>query len=239
MVGLEELHLDICQGIALSTRDLSTRLIPHYEARGDLLQAIDFKNREIPRIAGVRDDAAMQLTGRELELYNQLDYNQKRTFLEVYKGAYTDGEFVRIRFTKKEHLNDKFSTFYSDTTELTGNAKYFPKLLEWVNTLPFIDVGRILIIVTKHHLPGDLHYDRRDDWLDGRHHFIWMNPFNQKRFSVYDGYREIPITKKAIFFDTGCIHGAGTNDKTAYTLRVDGQLSKEFCEKHDIPWKQR
>lgn len=236
---LEKLHLRICQGIVLSNRDLSTRLIPHYEAEGNVQSAIDFKNVEAARIAAVRDEAIDKLTAEEIKIYNSLNYNQKRTFLEIYKGAYNDGEFIRIRFTKNKNLHDKFSTFYSDTTELTDNARHFPELLNWIGTLPFIDVGRILLIITKHHLPGDLHYDRRDDWLDGRHHFIWMNPFNQKKFSIYDQYTEIPVTNKAIFFDTSNIHGAGKNNKTVYSLRVDGQLSKEFCEKAGIPWKQR
>lgn len=237
--GLEQLHLDICRGIALSTRDLGTRLVPHYEALGDIKGAIAFKNQEGARITAVRDCATECMTGKELDIYNSLNYNQKRVFLEIYKGGYTDGEFVRIRFTKKENLEDKFATFYSKTTELTENSQYFPELLEWVNTLPFTDIGRILIIITKHHLPGDLHYDRRDDWLDGRHHFLWLNPFGRKKFSVFDGYKEIEIKTKAMFFDTGCIHGSRVNDTSVYTIRVDGQFTESFCKENNIPWMQR
>ena len=239
ILSLEKLNLDICHGIALSNRDLSTRLIPHYEANNKIQQAIDYKNSESARIQAVRDDYTNILSIKELEIYNSLNYNQKRTFLELYKGAYTDGEFVRIRFTKKENILDKFPTFYSNTTDYTDNAKHFESLLEWVNTLPFTDIGRILIFVTKHYLHGDLHYDRRDDWLDGRHHFIWFNPFNQKKFSIYDGYNEIPVSSKSIFFDTSYIHGSKINDKSVYSLRIDGQLDKDFCAKVNIPWKQR
>jgi hypothetical protein len=237
--GLENIHLEICCGIALSTRDLSTRLIPHHEAEGNIKEAIDFKSSEEARISAVKDDVSQFLSSNELKIYDSFNYNQKRVFLEVYKGAYTDGEFVRIKFTKKENLNDKFATFYSSTTELTENAKHFPLLLNWINTLPFSDIGRILIFVTKHHLPGDLHYDRRDDWLDGRHHFIWLNPFGQKKFSIYEGYTEVEVSSKAMFFDTSCIHGSGSNNRTVYTIRVDGQFTKEFCDENNIPWKQR
>lgn len=236
---LEKLHLNICHGIARSSRDYSTRILPHYEALGDIKSAIDYKNQEESRISAVKSDPVNLLTAEELSIYNSLNYNQRRVFLETYCGAYTDGEFVRLRFTKSQHLDDKFSTFYSSTTEETENAKFFPELMSWINTLPFTDIGRILIFVTKHHLPGDLHYDRRDDWLDGKHHFIWFNPFGTKKFSIYDGYTEIPVTSKSIFFDTSYIHGSGKNSNTAYSIRVDGQLSKDFCDKNGIPWKQR
>jgi len=41
---LENLHFKICQGIAVSNRDLATRVVPHYEMQGNINLAIDFKN---------------------------------------------------------------------------------------------------------------------------------------------------------------------------------------------------
>lgn len=239
VAGLERLHLDICGGIARSQRDLSTRVVPHHEARGEIAAALDYKNSEGARIAAVRDEWSDILGPDELAVYNSLDYNGKRKFLELYCGGYNDGEFVRIRFTKREHLGEKFSTFYSDTTEWTDNHRHFSSLLNWIDRLPFTDVGRILIFVSRHYLPGDLHYDRRDDWLDGRHHFIWLNPGGHKKFTIYDGYKEIPVTAKAAFFDTGYIHGGGATPLSAYSIRVDGQLERGFCEEVGIPWRQR
>jgi hypothetical protein len=236
---LENLHLKICQGIALSNRDLATRVIPHYEMQGNLNLAIDFKNSDSNRISAVADHAEDILTNEEKEIYRSLDYNQKRTFLELYKNAYNDGEYVRIRFTKKEYLLDTFSTFYSSTTDWTENTKYFKDLIDWIYLLPFIDIGRILIFVTKHYMHGDLHYDRRDEWLNGKHHFIWLNPFNQKKFCLYDGYTEIPITSKSAFFDTRYIHGSKIHDKSVYSIRIDGQLTEQFCKQADIPWTSR
>jgi len=236
---LENLHLKICQGIALSNRDLATRVIPHYEMQGNINLAIDFKNSDANRISAVADHTEDILNDEEKEIYRSLGYNQKRAFLELYKNGYTDGEYVRIRFTKKQNLADTFSTFYSSTTEWTENTKYFSELLEWIYALPFIDIGRILIFVTKHYMHGDLHYDRRDEWLNGKHHFIWLNPFNQKKFSLYDGYTEIPITSKSAFFDTRYIHGSKIHNKSVYSIRIDGQLTEQFCKQANIPWTSR
>ena len=77
---LESLHLNICRGIALSNKDLNTRLIPHYEANGLIDEAIDFKNNESARISAVREDYSNILSPAELEIYNSLNYNQKRVF---------------------------------------------------------------------------------------------------------------------------------------------------------------
>lgn len=235
---LETMHLSICRGISQSSRDYSTRIIPHHEALGNIEAALNYKNNEISRISSIRNDFSDILSPSELEIFNTLNYNQRRMFLELYKGGYTDGEFVRLRFTKEQHLYDKFSTFYSDTTDITENTKFFPELMSWINTLPFTDIGRILIFVSKHHLPGDLHYDRRDDWMDGRHHFIWINP-RGKKFSIYDGNTEISVNSKAVFFDTSYIHGAGKNLYTSYSLRIDGHLNKDFCDKAGILWRPR
>jgi len=237
--GLEKLDLDICWGISKSSRDYSTRVIPHYEAQGRISEAIAYKNTEGARIAEVKDIETTGFSSYELERYNSLNYNQKRKFLELYCGGYNDGEFVRIKFTKNNHLDDKFSTFYSGTTEWTNNAEYFGSLIEWINKLPFTDIGRILIFITKHYLHGDLHYDRRDDWLDGRHHFIWFNPFGRKHFNIYHEDEIIPVTHRAAFFDTGYIHGSGIHTNTVYSIRVDGQLEQDFCKKAGIPWHPR
>jgi hypothetical protein len=239
IAGLEELHLEICRGIAMSNRDLSTRLVPHLEMTKGLDAALAFKNKEPPRIYSVSDDARLLLSEEELEAYLPMTYNQKRTFLEVYKGAYTDGEFIRIRFTQKEHLLRPYSTFHSNQTEWTENAQHFPRLLSWINKLPFSDIGRILIFLTKHHLHGDIHYDRRDHWLDGRHHFLWLNPFGQKKFYLYDGNQPIHVTSKAAFFDTSYLHGTSIHETTVYSLRIDGQLNQEICNQVGIPWSPR
>jgi hypothetical protein len=236
---LENLHLKICRGIALSTRDLGTRIVPHHEMLGDLEAALAFKNAEPARIGVIADDMEQHLTPEELELFRDLNYNQKRTFVELCKNAYTDGEFIRVRFTKKEHLTDTFATFYSDTTEPSSNAAHFPELLDWIYTLPFLDVGRVLLFVTRHYMHGDIHYDRRDDWLDGRHHFIWLNPFDQKNFYIYANGEKIRVNSKAAFFDTSYLHGSGVHDRSVYSLRIDGQLDKSFCDSVGIPWKKR
>lgn len=240
IASLENLHFKICMGIAKSKTNPSTRIMPHYEMSGDFKAAVDYKNNEqIARIAAIADDATAVLTPDELTEYNLLSYTQKRNVLELYKNGYRDGDFVRIRFTKDEFLRDKFATFYSDKTDWTENTQHFPELMAWIQQLPFIDIGRILIFVTRQYIHSDLHYDRRDVWANGMHHFIWFNPFNKKKFFLVDGYEKEFVNTRAAFFDTSYLHGNEPIPETAYSIRVDGQLSEEFCRENDIEWVKR
>ena len=236
---LEDLHFKICLGIAKSKLTPNIRVIPHYEAKRRFREAVDYKSVEQSRIFAVADDGLEHLSDKEVESYEKLSYVERRKFLQLYCNGYYDGDFVRVRFTKKEFLKDKFATFYADKTEESLNYGHFTELMTWIKTLPFQEIGRILFFVTNAHMAADMHYDRKDDWYDGRHHFIWFNPFNQKKFFLVDGYQKEYVKDKAIFFDTSYLHGSDESDQTTYTLRIDGQLTEEFCAKAGIKWKKR
>jgi len=236
---LEDLHFDNCIGIAKSKATPSTRLIPHLEMQGRWKEAVDYKNNEQARIAAVADEAEKNLKPEEIEAYRKLTYVEKRHFWRLYWNGYTEGDFVRVRFTKNEFLTDKFATFYADKTEESINYPHFTKVMDWVKTLPFREIGRVMFFVTNHYMHTDMHFDRRDDWYDGRFHFIWFNPFSMKKFFLVNGYDKEYVDNKAIFFDTSYLHGAEPCDRTTYTFRVDGQFTEEFCERTGIKWKQR
>lgn len=237
--GLEKIHFNICVGIAKSNLTPTTRIIPHHEQQGRFIEAIDYKNSEMARISAVADDAESFLSSEELHVYNTLTYVQKRNVLELYKQGFRDGDFVRLKMTKQEFLKDKFATFYDSKTEWVENHKNFPELVDWIKRLPFLEIGRVLIFVTKQYMHSDIHYDRRDDWMSGKHHFIWFNPFKMKKFFFVNGYEKEYVDTKAAFFTTDRLHGCEPVPYTAYSIRVDGQLTKEFCEQHNIEWCPR
>ena len=239
--ALERLHLEICYGIAKSQTNMSSRVIPHYEMTGSFDDLLNFKQNENARISAVANEGAEHLHDvEELNYFSKLSHEQKKRFLQLYKKAYWDGEFVRLKFTKQENAKDQFATFYSSSCEWHPNAENFPQLLEFIKKLPFADIGRILIFVSYHYLKSDVHFDRKDNVFDGRHHFIWFNPFNQKKFFLIDDNNTKRYVKhKSSFFDTRCLHGADEAPQMTYTLRIDGQLNKDFCEKNNILWRPR
>lgn len=237
---LERCHYEICLGVARSKSHMSSRVIPHFEMQNDMRGLIQFKGQEGARIRNVADDGSEFLTPEEKKDFNQLTFEQKRRFLQLYKKAYWDGEFICLRFTKANHHQEKYATFYGDKCEWDENINFFPRTRKFIEALPFTDIGRILIFISYHYLHSDVHYDRRDDTFDGRHHFIWFNPFGRKKFFLLnqDGEKEF-VRSRSAYFDTSFLHGAEPAEQMTYTLRVDGQLSREFCEKVGLPWKSR
>lgn len=239
--ALESCHLEICAGIAKSKTNMSSRVIPHYEMQGNFEKVIDYKLNESARIGNVANEGADFLTTpEELAHFHSLSHEQKKRFLQLYKKAYWDGEFVRLKFTREEFLQQPFATFYDSMCEWHANAAYFPKTVEFIRSLPFSEIGRVLFFVSYHYLHTDVHYDRKDECFDGKHHFIWLNPAKQKNFFLVDENRKKrPIESKSAFFNTRHLHGAEPSTKMTYTLRVDGHLSEAFCKKSGILWKSR
>lgn len=238
---LENLHLEICTGIAQSQTNMSSRVIPHYEMSGAFDKLYDYKMNEEARISAVAQSSDFDLSSEDEKLvFNRLNHEQKKRFLQLYKKAYWDGEFVRIKFTRKEYLSHPFATFHDSMCEWHPNAQYFPKLREFIDKLPFREVGRVLFFVSYHYMHSDVHFDRKDNCFDGRHHFIWFNPFHQKDFFLVDDSKnKHRIESKTAFFNTRFLHGAAPANKMTYSLRVDGHLEEDFCRRAGILWKKR
>lgn len=237
---LEACHLEICAGIAKSKSNMSSRVIPHFEMQNNIPALIEFKNSEGARIANVAAENEELLTPEEKNYFSGLSHEERKRFLQLYKKAYWDGEFVRLKFPKVEYRNDKWATFYDSKCEWHPNIEHFPKLKKFIETLPFNEIGRVLFFVTFHYLHSDVHYDRKDNWYDGRNHFIWMNPFGKKKFFLMDDKGQKSYVKsKAAFFDTSLLHGTEPLPEMSYSLRVDGHLNKDFCNKTGIKWKSR
>lgn len=241
VADLEKCHLEICAGIAKSKTNLSSRVIPHYEMSGELNKLIEFKTNESSRIGNVADEGEGFLeTDAEKKIFASLTHEQKKRFLQLYKKAYCDGEFVRLKFTKPEHRDHPFATFHDSMCEWHPNSEYFPETMSFIKKLPFKEIGRVLFFVSYHYLHSDVHYDRKDECFDGRHHFIWFNPFNQKKFFIIDDENKYRYFEdKSIFFNTRFLHGAKPANHMTYTLRVDGHLDENFCKEAGILWKAR
>lgn len=237
---LESHHLETCAGIAQSKTFMSSRVIPHFEMQNNIPELIKFKKQEGYRVAQIFDEGARHLNFEEKRVFAKLTHEQKKRFLQLYKKAYWDGEYVRVAYPRKEFWTEHDSIFYSDKCEWQENAQHFPGLKKFIASLPFIDIGRVAFFITYHYLHSDVHYDRENNVYDGSHHYIWINPFKNKRFFLLDDDgQKTYVNSKVAIFDGMKLHGSEPADQMTYTLRVDGQLSEEFCQKVGLPWKQR
>lgn len=237
---LENCHLEICAGLAKSKTFMSSRVIPHLEMENNIPELINFKKNEGARVAQIFDEGARHLNFEEKRVFTKLTHEQKKRFLQLYKNAYWDGEYVRLCYPRQEHWGEPEAIFYSDKCEWQENTPHFPQLKKFIHSLPFIDIGRVSFFITYHYLHSDVHHDRENDVYDGRHHYIWLNPFNNKKFFLLDDMgNKTYVPHKAAIFDGTQLHGSEPASKMTYSIRIDGQLEESFCKKVGLLWKKR
>ncbi len=239
--ALESLHDEICYGLAKSEFSLAARPIPHLEMSDSPVEKlIEFKHNEGLRVEEIIKEAPELLSRHELKYYRALNHEQKKRFLIFYKNAYCDGEYVRLRYPRKEFRKNQEAIFYSKNCDWHPNSQHFEKTLSFIKDLPFMDLGRVVFFITYQYMKSDIHHDRSNECYDGRHHYLWINPFRQKKFFLLheDGSKEY-IDSKVCIFDGTILHGCDAPNKHVYSLRIDGQLNPEFCQIAGIPWKAR
>jgi len=116
----------------------------------------------------------------------------------------------------------------------TDNSKYFPKLLKYLETLPFKTIGRVLFFTTYPTAGVVIHRDsimaeHKDHninlFFDGgwRPSFIWDEKRKEK---IY-----LEKGAKSYFFNNRDYHGVDPEPNFRYTIRIDGTFNDELCEK--------
>jgi hypothetical protein len=130
----------------------------------------------------------------------------------------------------------KYSPFYEKTKDdgvFTDNAKHFPKLLKYIDSLPFRHVGRIKIFTTYPNTsvmihrdgPVRLHKDHNINlfFSGGRPAFVYDE---RKKEKIY-----LEKGCKSYFFNNRDFHGVDSEPVFRYTVRVDGVFSPEMEKK--------
>ena len=134
---------------------------------------------------------------------------------------------------------------HSGESLLTDNAKYFPKILEFVKTLPFKDVGRILFFCTYPNAGVPIHRDSVvTEHSDHSINFFLGQPTRPS--FIFDEISKtkvyLPDGAQSYFFNNRDYHGVDKELGFKYTLRVDGTFTDEMCEKlgleNGYTWKK-
>ena len=151
----------------------------------------------------------------------------------MYKYAYYAlGAVIPWFFACYLKKND-FGKKTKDVGEWTDNAKYFPNVIKYLETLPFKEIGRVLFFTTYPKAGVAIHRDsivatHKDHninlFFDGgwRPSFIWDE---KKKEKVY-----LEKGARSYFFNNRDYHGVDPEPVFRYTLRVDGTFTDEVCE---------
>jgi hypothetical protein len=227
-----ELHVESCKGLALCN-DFKMGMV-----YGGL------PPEEILRFGG--NDCWSEMlhnldrhdpTGIHLAALKEVADRSDNPHQAMYKYAYFAMGAVIPWFFACYLKKNEFNKKTKDLGGWTENAKFFPKVIEYINTLPFKEVGRILFFTSYPNAGVAIHRDsivtEHSDhninlFFEGgwRPSFIWNEKNKQK---VY-----LENNARSYFFNNRDYHGVDSEPIFRYTLRIDGTFTDELCEKLNL-----
>lgn len=218
------LHESICAGIARSKRIVGSYGDGALKPSGyfDLWDAVETYH-------SLSVDHPIRLQGKALEQ----DPGAFKCYLKLVLGAYAPSSSVYLksyrRYTRKSYAQD---CYWED------NAKFFPELINYINTLPFTEYGRVLFFLHEHNSDMLIHSDVREDrrYQPHRSEFLWLRTKLDKDFFIFDPdtNKKYPVESYSAFFNDHDFHGGRPTKMMTFSLRIDGFFTEEFREKIGI-----
>ncbi len=118
--------------------------------------------------------------------------------------------------------------------QFTRHARtFFPKTLELVSRLPFVEVGRCNVMGLEAHDHGTVHRDGEPSEQVEPDHFVTLCPAANKRLFLWDEERReaTPVRGRAYWFNDFDFHGVDADPFFRYSIRVDGVFEPAFLER--------
>jgi hypothetical protein len=226
-----ELHIECCKGLALS-EDYRMGMV-YGSLPPDEVQRLSGNNCWTETLATIED---RDPTGIHREAIREIadSVHKDKQLYCIFKYCYFAlGSAIPWFYACHIKTNDFMTKTQADTSTWTNNAKYFPNVIKYLDTLPFKVIGRVLFFTTYPNAGVITHRDsivaeHKDHninlFFDGgcRPSYIWDDINKQK---VY-----LPKDSKSYFFNNRDYHGVDSEPVYRYTLRVDGTFTDELCE---------
>jgi hypothetical protein len=171
------------------------------------------------------------ISEEEEKIFQKLNIQQRRKYLYFTKNILKPWAFTV--YLREGNFNQKTQQHGNDWNSI---ADYFPLTKEFISTLPFTSIGRVMLFCTdayrdvpvhRDHLPKT-HYDHNINFFfdRGRKTYIY-NPISKEKFYLNQNC-------KSYFFNNRDFHGVDSESYFRYTLRVDGTFNKEIIKKIEL-----
>jgi hypothetical protein len=215
------LEFDIMKGIALSKRYLATY--------GPSVDDPDV-NLELTQVETLFNQSQLspeiQFKAQEIN-----DINSRRFFLKLATGCFAPASTVHLR----RHVGPHSERGLRRASEEDENTRHFPSLMNFINTLPFEEFGRILFFVHEHRCPIPIHRDGTC-YKPHNHEFIYLRTNFNSKFFIFDkeNKKRHYVDKKAIFFNERDFHGGDPSPRMTFSLRIDGRFNLALRKQLEI-----
>ena len=227
----QELHIECCKGLALS-EDYRMGMV-YGALPPDEVARLSGHDGWTETLANIQDHDP---TGIHREAIREIadSVEKEKQLYAIFKYCYFAlGSAIPWFYACHLKTND-FMTKTQNVGEWTKNAKHFPKVIKYLETLPFKFIGRALFFTTYPNAGVITHRDsivaeHKDHninlFFDGgwRPSYIWDDINKEKKY--------LPQGAKSYFFNNRDYHGVDSEPVYRYTLRIDGIFTDEMAEK--------
>lgn len=131
-----------------------------------------------------------------------------------------------------DYMNLNQSALY----QKTAHCRFFPSLMAFIDTLPFKEIGRIILIFDTGTTGSTPHRDHSAQGIC--HQFIWFRSNFDKQFFVFcpKTRQKKHVSSYSAWFDTvNQYHGETPCNKLSFSIRVDGFFNDALISKIPTP----
>lgn len=216
----QQLHAEVCHGIAVSQwhkRFVSSGV------------ADKFRHREItPYLMNVESN----LDETALKYFQSLtDTDQRIKFLNAYGPIPHPFWVIYLRNNRRIERTGILNKSVGADCQWTADSENFPNLVEFIKSMPFAEIGRVIIFMTEANNSTLPHFDDIERYVRPSDDFVWFTTKpNSKKIFVYDTVSDQKFypdhDKKFIWFDEMNYHGTDSVDHFSFSVRIDGCFSQ-------------
>ena len=142
----------------------------------------------------------------------------------------------RVYFPWKVYYELVPNRFWTEKSDLEGKAftrearTFFPKTVAFLESLPFVGIGRANVMGLRANDAGTVHKDAEPEDQPVPPHFITIAPVTGKRLFLWDDDRRerTPVDGRAVWFNDADYHGVEADPFFRYSIRVDGVFRADF-----------
>lgn len=223
----ETLHNEVCLGIAKATWSKK------FVSSG---VHTDWADQEITTIFL---DLQNRLTVPQLEIFQSLkETDEKIKFLNALTYQPHPFWLIFLRWNKRVENTGVFNKAVAEDCFWTENAKHFPGLIKFIETMPFESIGRVLLFMTEANNKTVPHYDVLNEEqraIKPHDDFIWFTTKPEtKTIYVMDGetldrtYAD--PSKQFVWWNEMDYHGTDAVPHFSFSIRIDGKFKSEVRE---------
>jgi hypothetical protein len=237
---LEAIHAEVCLGLAEIPVDYtggshrsmgivpSSRQAECHTDYGEVLRTMS--EADLATLSSLGDGGEAFDPGQREEIGEERDRSLSRRqmlWLKYRFGVYFPWK-VFVELIPNRFWGDKSHGAGKSFT--TKARAFFPRVVSWIESLPFEQIGRATIMGLEANDHGTVHHDGDPDKPHLPDHFVTLCPRGDKRVFLWEeeSRAKTRIEARAYWFNDQDDHGVDADPFFRYSIRVDGIFREDF-----------